>query len=341
MTGGATMAGVWLTGHGGPEVLRWSDAIPVPEPGPDEALVQVLAAGVNRTDVNTRTGWYAREGAPEGGWAGAIAFPRIQGADLCGRVVDGAGFAPGTRVICPTNQAEPTPDNPCAFRSIGSEYDGAFAQFACVPARHLYDVTDVNLSDVELGAIPCAYGTAQALLDRAGVGPGARVLVTGASGGVGLAAVQLALRRGAAVTGQCGADRAAAVAAAGAAVLDRAAVPPRGAFDAVIDVVGGPGWAARLAALRPGGHYACSGAVAGAEVTGDLRTIYLNDLTIHGSTFQPPAGFAALVALLHDAPPRPVIGRTYRLADIATAQDDLISGAYAGKLVLIPPPVAA
>lgn len=338
------MSGVLLTAHGGPEALRWSDAIPVPEPAPGEALVRVLAAGVNMTDVNTRVGWYAQDDAPgEGGWAGAIGFPRIQGADLCGRVAavgEGVGIPLGARVICPTNQAEPSEDNPLAFRAIGSEYDGAFAQFCALPARHLHDVSASALSDIELGAMPCAHGTAHNLLERAGVKAGQAVLVTGASGGVGLAAVQLAVRRGARVTGQCSAAKASAVLAAGAQVIGRAESPaPRG-FDVVIDLVGGPGWGARLKALRPGGRYATSGAVAGPEVEGDLRVIYLNDLTLLGCTHQAPETFAGLVAMINsDDPPRPLVSRTYPLAEIARAQADLVAGRYPGKLVLIPPEV--
>ncbi|MDT8345933.1 MAG: alcohol dehydrogenase catalytic domain-containing protein, partial [Thermohalobaculum sp.] len=221
------MSGVQLVRHGGPETLVWSDAIPVPRPGPGEALVRVRAAGVNNTDINTRIGWYAKAvtgstaaaatGAPveAGGWAGALAFPRIQGGDLCGEVValgEGAGGpAVGARVICPINLPEPTPEAPTAFRALGSELDGAFAQFCVVPARHLHDVSASPLSDVELAAMPCAHGTAWNLLARAGVGPGARVLVTGASGGVGLAAVQLAHHLGAHVTALAGGAKQAAV----------------------------------------------------------------------------------------------------------------------------------
>ncbi len=335
------MTGVLLTRHGGPEVLEWSDSIPVPRPGPGEALVRVLAAGVNATDVNTRVGWYAREATGDaGGWAGSVAFPRIQGSDLCGRVVAlGPGVAAppvGARVICPTNQPEPTAENPLAFVAIGSEYDGAFARYCRVPARHLHDVSASPLSDIEIGAMPCAYGTAENLLTRAGVRRRDRVLVTGASGGVGLAAVQLAVLRGADVTGQCSAGKADAVRASGAAVIDRDATPPRAAFHAVIDVVGGARWQDRLDALRPGGRYAVSGAVAGPGVRGDLRSIYLNDLTLHGCTHQPPRVFAALAAIIRNGKVRPLIGRTYPLRDIVTAQADLVSGRHAGKLVLLP-----
>jgi alcohol dehydrogenase len=338
MTLPATMSAVLLTRHGGPEALVWRDDLPVPRPGPGDVLVRVLAAGVNATDINTRVGWY---GAGEAsGWSGALAFPRIQGSDLCGRVVavgDGVTrLSPGARVICPTNQHEPTKANPLHFVAIGSEYDGAFAQYCVVPARHLHDVSASTLTDTEIGAMPCAYGTAWNLLSRARVAVGERVLVTGASGGVGLAAVQLAILRGAEVTGQCSPGKSAPVLAAGAAVVDRDATPEARSFDVVIDVVGGTGWQARLEALRPGGRYATSGAVGGPLVQGDLRTIYLNDLTLYGCTHQPREVFAGLVTLINTARIRPVVSNTYPLREIARAQADLAAGRYPGKLVLIP-----
>ncbi|MFN4130567.1 MAG: alcohol dehydrogenase catalytic domain-containing protein [Paracoccaceae bacterium] len=335
----ATMSGVQLVGHGGPEALVWRDDLPVPRPGPGEVLVRVLAAGVNMTDLNTRVGWYGGEGRAAG-WAGQMRFPRIQGADLCGRIValgqGVTGLSPGARVICPTNQHEPTAENPIAFVSIGSEFDGAFAQYCLVKARHLHDVSASPLTDIEIGAMPCAYGTAHNLLTRAVVAVGEQVLVTGASGGVGLAAVQLALLRGAEVTGQCSLSKAAPLRALNATVLARESQPPAQAFDVVIDVVGGDGWQDGLDALRPGGRYATSGAVGGPMVKGDLRRIYLNDLTIYGATHQPREVFAGLVTIINTARIRPVVSKTYPLRDIALAQADLAAGRYPGKLVLVP-----
>jgi NADPH:quinone reductase-like Zn-dependent oxidoreductase len=336
-----TMSGVQLVGHGGPEMLVWREDIPVPRPGPGEVLVRVLAAGVNMTDLNTRIGWYGRGEGRAAGWAGAMAFPRIQGGDLCGRVVAlGQGVtdvAVGARVTCSTCQPEPTAENAMAIAVIGSEFDGAFAQYCVVPARYLYDVTASPLTDVEIGAMPCAYGTAFNLVSRAGVAVGERVLVTGASGGVGLAAVQLALLRGAEVTGQCSHAKSKAVRAAGATVLDREARPKPRSYDVVIDVVGGQGFQDRLEALRPGGRYATSGAVGGPMVTGDLRTVYLNDLTLFGCTLQPREVFAGLITIINTARLRPVVSKTYLLRDIAQAQADLAAGRYPGKLVLVPP----
>lgn len=336
----ATMSGVQLVGHGGPEMLVWRTDLPVPRPGPGEVLVKVLAAGVNMTDINTRKGWYGGEGRAAG-WAGEMAFPRIQGSDLCGRVVavgaDVRDLALGARVICPTNQHEPRAGNPIHFVSIGSEFDGAFAQYCLVKAQHLHDVSASPLTDIEIGAMPCAYGTAHNLLSRAAVAVGERVLVTGASGGVGLAAVQLAMLRGAEVTAQCSLSKSASLRAMGATILSRDSTPRARSFDVVIDIVGGEGFQDRLDALAPGGRYATSGAVGGPLVQGDLRRIYLNDLTVYGATHQPREVFAGLVTIINTARIRPVVSQTYPLRGIAQAQADLAAGRYPGKLVLVPP----
>lgn len=348
------MSGVYLLRHGGPDALEWRSDIPVPRPGKGQVLVRVLAAGVNNTDINTRIGWYSAEvsgatdavgddaGIKAGGWAGALNFPLIQGGDICGKVValgDGV-TAPGigARVTCPTMIARPTPENPVAFIATGSEFNGGFAQYCLLEARDVFDVTASPLSDIEIGAMPCAYGTAANLLSRAGVASRAKVLVTGASGGVGMAAVQLAAHTGAEVTGISSSAKAADVRAAGAAdVLDRAAPIPENTYHVVIDLVAGPVWPQLLDSLRPGGHYAVSGAIAGPIVEADLRRIYLRDITLHGCTYQPPDVFAGLVDLINHGAIYPMVSKTYPLDQIAVAQVDFQSKRYPGKLVLIPP----
>ena len=352
MTVPRLMYGVQLTGHGGPEKLIWNDEIPVPVPGVGEVLVRVLAAGVNNTDINTRIGWYAKEvsaatndvGDTEiasGGWGGALRFPRIQGGDLCGEVVSVGkkvrGIEPGMRVTCAINQPMPTSDNPVYFEALGSERDGAFAEFCCVPAAQLYDVSDSPLSDIDIGAMPCAFGTALNLLVRAGVDERDDVLITGASGGVGLAAVQLARQRGAEVTAVSSPTKADAVREAGAGtVIGREESLPTQRFSVVVDVVGGSAFASLLDALLPGGRLATSGAIAGPVVSTDLRTIYLKDLTVFGCTYQPPEVFAQLVGLIREGVVRPRVSQTYPLQEIAKAQSDFTSKRYPGKLVLVP-----
>ncbi|MFY2823149.1 zinc-binding dehydrogenase [Ruegeria sp. MALMAid1280] len=344
------MSGVYLTQHGGPEALQWREDIPVPQPGPRQVLVRVLAAGVNNTDINTRVGWYSSDvtGATDavdqdveaGGWGGALHFPRIQGGDLCG-VVELAGpqtgFQSGQRVTCPINLPRPRPGHPTGFIALGSETDGAFAQYCVVEADDLNDVTASPLSDVEIAAIPCAFGTAENLLTRAGVTSGQRVLITGASGGVGLAAVQLAALRGANVWGVTSPAKAEVVKGQGAvATFARGAALPADMFDVVIDIVGGPAWPGLILGLKPGGHYAVSGAIAGPIVQADLRDIYLRDITIHGCTHQAFELFGRLVEMINAGRIRPLISKTYPLKDIAQAQVDFQSKAFPGKLVLIP-----
>jgi NADPH:quinone reductase-like Zn-dependent oxidoreductase len=197
---------------------------------------------------------------------------------------------------------------------------------------------------VELGSIPCAYGTAENMIHRARVGPGDHVVVTGASGGVGSAAVQLARRRGARVTALAGLDKAAEVRALGAdRVLDRDAdvleeLGPQ-SVDAVIDNVTGPGFGALVEVLGVGGRYASSGAIAGPMVTFDKRSFYLRDITLIGCTAWDEPVFPNLVGYIERGEIRPLVAKVFPLAEIAVAQAEFQEKRHVGKLVLVPPPV--
>ncbi len=355
------MAAVILTGHGGLEKLEYRTDWPVPRPASGQVLIEVLAAGVNNTDINTRIGWYSKAvtaatgdggvagydafDGVDGSWSGAaLEFPRIQGADVCGRVVEvGEGVSPdriGERVIVRTMLRTPVGFRPFEVWTFGSECDGGFAQFAVAPSEDTRAVRS-DLTDEELAAAPCSYGTAENMLHRAAVGK-ERVLVTGASGGVGLAAVQLAKRRGATVIAVCSSAKSASVLAEGAdQTVDRdtdlVRELGRSSVDVVIDVVGGPGFSQLLDVLRPGGRYAVSGAIAGPIAELDLRTLYLKDLSLFGCTFQYDEVFENLVAYLESGEVRPVVARSYPLAEIAQAQKDFLDKSHVGKLVLIPP----
>ncbi len=352
-----TMTAVLLTGHGGLDRLEVHHDVPVPRPGPDQVLIRVAAAGVNNTDVNTRTGWYASSvtggsGQDEvadgevGGWAGEpLAFPLIQGADVCGHVV---GVGPGVdaarigqRVVVATMQRAPAGDRPFTTVTLGSELDGAFAQYMVAHTAETHAVHS-SWSDVELASVPCAWSTAENLLQRAGVTATDRVLVTGASGGVGTGVVQLARVRGAQVIGVCSATKADAVRGLGAQQVVHRGVDPvaalgSGSVDVVVDLVGGPTWPRLLEVLRNGGRYVTAGAIAGPVVELDLRTLYLKDLTLLGATYQPPGVMEALVRHVEADAVRPLVHATYPLADIARAQEDFMAKDHVGKLVLIPP----
>lgn len=198
-----TMRGVLLTGHGGLDKLEYREDIKVPAPGPGDVLIRVGAAGVNNTDINTRIGWYSKRHQPgeadvaeDASWGGkALDLPRIQGIDVCGDIVAaGAGVDRariGERVLVEPclREAGGQPLDPPWY--LGSECDGGFAEYLVVAARHAHRI-DSPLSDVELASFPCSYSTAENLLHRAGLAAGERVLITGASGGVGSAAIQLA-----------------------------------------------------------------------------------------------------------------------------------------------------
>ena len=324
-----------------------------------EVLIRVAAAGVNNTDVNTRIGWYSkdvRSGTDEGAAAGfsdasatdsswtgfPLSFPRIQGADCCGRIVavgagvDGARI--GERVLVRAVMRSPVAPPPACW-TLGSELDGAFAEYVKVPSTEVFRV-ECDWDDTELASIPCAYSTAENMLHRANVTSGERVLVTGASGGVGSAAVQLAKRRGAEVVAVAGAGKEAGVRALGADVVLPRDGDPRDALgarsvDVVIDLVGGPGWRSLLDVLRSGGRLATAGAIAGPIVELDLRTLYLQDLTLFGCTYQDEAVFANLVGYVERGEIRPVVARTYPLHEIVQAQRDFIAKRFVGKLVLI------
>jgi NADPH:quinone reductase-like Zn-dependent oxidoreductase len=227
---------------------------------------------------------------------------------------------------------------------MGSECDGGFAQFAVAPAIETHAV-DCSWTDAELASVPCAYSTAENMLHRANVGA-ERVLVTGASGGVGSAAVQLAKRRGAEVIALSSASKMAKVIALGAdRVIDRSAdlvaELGAGAIDVVIDLVAGDQWPSFLDVLRRGGRYATAGAIAGPIAQIDVRTLYLKDLTLMGCTFQEDEVFANLVSYIEAGEIRPVVAKTYPLRDIAQAQEDFLAKRHTGKLVLIPPEISS
>ena len=356
-----TMTAVQLTGHGGFDRLDYRTDVPTPRPGDGEVLIRVRAAGVNNTDINTRIGWYSRgvrEDTGRGGaggfdgaraedatWSGKpLEFPRIQGADCCGVIVEvGPGVEPGRvgeRVLVRNMLRTYVDYAPFACWTLGSECDGAFAQYVRAPAAETHKV-DCDWTDAELASIPCACSTAENMLHRAGVADGERVLVTGASGGVGSAAVQLARRRGATVVAVCGRKKFDAVRDLGAdRVIDREEDPlaalGESSVDVVVDLVAGPQWPSLLDVLKRGGRYACAGAIAGPVVTFDVRTLYLKDLTLVGCTFQEDVVFDNLIRYIERGEIRPVVARTYPLSEIVTAQEDFLSKSFTGKLVLIP-----
>ncbi len=340
-----TMRGVWLTGHGGLDRLEVRDDLPVPRPGRRDVLVRVAAAAVNNTDINTRTAWYSKkDGAGEdASWTGTpLHFPRIQGADVCGRIIavgeEVDADRIGERVLiepCLREANGQELERPWYF---GSECDGGFAEYTVVASRHAYRI-ESPLGDIELASFPCSYSTAENLLTRSGVGPEDRVLVTGASGGVGSASVQLAKARGARVIAVTSPAKSVEVLGLGAErtlARDESVVATLGrdSVDVVVDLVAGRQWPELLEALRPGGRYAVAGAIGGPLVELDVRTLYLKDLSLFGCTVLKPQVFSNLIDHIESGRISPVVADTFPLERIADAQAAFMSKKHVGKIVL-------
>jgi NADPH:quinone reductase-like Zn-dependent oxidoreductase len=366
------MRAVVLTGHGGLDRLELRTDWPVPSIATGEVLVRVSACGMNNTDINTRTAWYSKavtEGttqavgehgaaaaAGEGAWGSSqIEFPRIQGADICGEVVAAGPGAPAELVgrralVDPWLRDRDDPADVRRARFLGSEADGGYAEYVAVPAVNVHPV-ECELTDTELASFATAYVTAQNMLDRAAVKDGERVLVTGASGGVGSALVQLVRARGATPVAMCSDAKAGAVREIGAgAVLPRTPADLAGALEAatgqptvdvVADVVGGEGWPALIDALAAGGRYTVAGAIAGPIVPLDLRTLYLRDLTFTGATVPAPDAFGRLVRSIESGAVRPLVSAVYPLEQLKDAQRAFLTKEHVGNIVVRVRPNAA
>jgi NADPH:quinone reductase-like Zn-dependent oxidoreductase len=317
----------------------------VPKSKENEVLIRVAAAGVNNTDINTRTAWYSKSdnNGADASWSGnALIFPRIQGADVCGTIVSvGENISKkriGERVLidpCLREVNGQQLDPPWYF---GSECDGGFAEFTVVSSGHAYPIKS-ELSDAQLATFPCSYSTAENMLTRAKVTGKDKVLITGASGGVGSAAIQLAKARGAhviAVTSPAkkqqlldlGADE---VIFRGANLVE---VLGENSVDVVIDLVAGSQWPQFLHVLKAQGRYAVSDAIGGPLVELDIRTLYLKDLSFFGCTVLEPGVFQNLLNCIEQKKITPIVALTFPLEEINTAQQVFLEKKHVGKIVL-------
>ena len=351
--GTPTMKAVVTLGNGDTDMLSYRD-VPIPEACEGQVLIKVAAAGVNNTEINTRLGWYSSSvtGATEdthdvqasdGGWNEETPFPFIQGTDCCGHIASvGPGVPPdriGERVLvraCMRLDGYETMDNIW----MASDFDGAFAQYVVVPASEAMKV-DCDWSDAELATIPCAYATSENMVHRAGVKSGDTVLITGASGGVGSATIQLVKRRGAKVIAIAGQSKIDAVREIGADVIlergtDLVDALGKESVDVVIDNVAGDGFPAMLEVLKRGGTYASSGAIGGPIVEMDMRNFYLKDITLVGCTAWDEPVFPNLISYIERGEIRPLLAKTFPLQEIAKAQTEFMTKIHVGNFVLIP-----
>lgn len=339
------MRAMHLTGFGEVDRLRLAE-VSLPEPTTGEVLIKVGACGINNTDLNLRKGWYSAGEADAGqtGWQQTPPnFPIIQGSDIVGTIVAVGEGIPETRInerviVNPTLYKD-APDDPTAIDFIGSERPGGFAEYVCVPSSNAYKITS-DMSDAELATFPTAYLTAWHMLERAAVSDGETVLITGASGGVGSALIQLVQARGAhaiAIVGRNKESHARALGATqvitrGEEDLETALAQTR--VDVAADVVGGNGIKTLMQIVRPGGRIVTAGAIAGPMAEIDLRILYLRHLSLLGSTLGTASDFANLVATLEGGRIKPLIAHTFPLAQLREAQQTFEQKQFFGKIVI-------
>lgn len=334
--------------HGGPEVVEIRTDWPTPQPATNDVRVRVTAAAVNNTDIWSREGVYGTAADPEAitGWKGVpLEFPRIQGIDIAG-VVESVGGQIDSSWVGRRVLVDPTVtyDGDFPVDLIGSEVDGGFAQFHVCSVQRVHDVSDSPLIDAQLACLPTAYGTALGMINRAECAGGERVVVTGSSGGVGSAAVELLAGRGCHVIARTSQSKVSAVEALGASevsVRDVDAVSAIDEVDAVIDVVGGGEFAELIDRLRDGGRLVTAGAIAGPVVSFDIRRLYLRQRRLIGSTMCTPGDFVELARIASAGGVHPHVEEVFALDQLPEAQRRFGAKSFFGKLVIGPDGIEA
>ncbi len=340
------MKAVFFRSHGGSEVLEYGDW-PDPKPGPGEVVVAIRAAAMNQLDV------FVRNGIP------GVPLPQVPGADGSGVVEElgpgVTGLTPGDRVLiqpglwCGTCEFCLSGEQ-ClcvTFRIVGEHAPGTFAEQAVVPAHNLFPIPE-KISFEQAAAFPLSYQTAwRMIVGRGAVRPGDTVLIHGVGGGVGWAALQVALLCGARVIATTsGEEKARQARVAGAElVVDYASedvgeavrrhTAKRG-VDVVVDSVGEKTWMTSLRAVRRGGRIVTCGATTGPNPPEEIRLIFWKHISILGTTMANDREFRAVLGAVASGRLAPRIDRVLPLAQAAEGYRLLEEGRQFGKIVLVP-----
>lgn len=331
--------------HGAADVLRIED-VPTPVAQPGEVLLRVHAAALNHLDV------WVRNGLPH------VSLPHIGGSDVAGTV---ESLGPGVTGVRVGARMVVNPSLACGacewcrlgeeplcvqYRILGEHTNGGFAEFVAVPAANLFPIPN-DMAFERAAAAPLAYLTAwRALVTKARVRSGTSVLITGASGGVATAAIQIAKHLGATVYALTTSDNTERVWALGADVVyDRAAgdfsrqiwqeTGKRG-VDVVLDSVGEAIWQQCVRALARGGRLVSYGGTTGPRAELDIRVLFWKQLEILGSTMSNRSEFEEVMRLVFSGAFHPVVDSVLKLEDIRAAHERLERGQHFGKIVVVP-----
>jgi len=329
--------------HGGPEVMEFDPDFPDPVAGEGDVVVRVRAASLNYHDVFTRRGMPGIK----------VPMPLIMGLDLAGEICavgpGMSGWQVGERVLVdPINRVE--------GGLMGETMHGGLAELCRVRAHQLIRLPD-DVSFIDAAALPVAYGTAHRMMfTRGGVKAGEKMLILGASGGVGAGCVQLAKQAGATVVACAGTpaklDRLRALGADHVVnYAERDLVQEmwslfgkpnrRGAgaangLDVVVNFTGGDTWVRSMRVLKVGGRLLTCGATAGYDPREDIRFIWTFELEVRGSNGWQRSDIAALLELVRQRRFDTLVDRTYQLADAREALRVIEEREVFGKVVVTP-----
>ncbi|WP_410015562.1 zinc-binding dehydrogenase [Sodalis sp. C49] len=337
------MKAIVLREHGGNEKLRLENAFPDPIAGRGDVVLRVRASSLNYHDVFTRRGMPGI----------TLPLPLIIGLDVAGEIValgEGVtGWHIGDRVVV-------DPINRVDGGLVGETTHGGLAELCRVPAHQLIALPD-EISFAEAAALPVAYGTARRMMVTIGqIQAGEKVLILGASGGVGVCCVQLAKLAGAQVIACAGSEeKAERLRAVGAdhiiryteqdfakEVFQRFGKPARsrhaavpGGVDVVVNFTGGDTWVKSLRCLRVGGRLLTCGATAGFNPVEDLRYIWTYELQIRGANGWERDDLHQLLDQVRDKRLNVLIDRQWPLEQGAQALASLEQRQVIGKVVVV------
>ncbi len=341
------MKAIVLNAHSSLDQVSYAE-MPRPQIGPNEVLLEVKAAALNRLDLWVIEGWPSLK----------LNFPHILGSDCAGIVVEVGehvtGYAPGDRVaVDPTvaclvcEYCQSGRENMCtSFTLLGEHTNGSYAEYMAVPARNLLKMPD-HVPFADAAAASLVFVTAwHSLIKRGGLRAGEDVLVLGAGGGVNTAAIQVARLAGARriyVVGSSD-DKLALAQSLGADVLinrhkqewGKAVfhLTGRRGVDVVVDNVGAATYPLSLRALARGGRLLTVGNSSSPKLEIDNRLLFGKHLSIIGSTMGPHSDYVEVMELVFTGRLRPVIDTVYPLAEGVTALRRMEEGEVSGKLVL-------